>query len=500
MYVRKVRAGKKIFFQIGNKVNKKFVLLKHVGTASSPEQAGLLHQKALAECERLKQEARPALFPLMEEKEKAKLVNWHITGFHQVFGRVYDSIGFPQNHLRDLAIARIAYPRSKLATARYLEQYLGISLSEDKIYRFLDTLNKDELTQIAFDFVKKKRGNSMALVFYDVTTLYFESNDEDNLRKKGYSKDHKNDLPQIVIGLFVDKDGYPFDFDFYDGKTFEGHTFPRAVDNLIKKYHLDNLVVVTDAGMLSEQNINFLETLKLSYIVGARLKGMSEKFKRQIFNHDFSQNQIQEISVINPLKTSPTSDKPSIKRLIVEYSDKRAGKDKFNREKNIKALEIKIASKKPLTKRSKYLLVKGVDQILGIDQDKISLDQRHDGLKGYWTNLRPEVKSQEIIDQYRNLWKVEKVFRMSKSDLLERPIFHRREKRIAGHLLICFSSLLVMKETERLLKEINISLNKSIELLGKVGQGEMRLGKITMPIESETNPDVSKILDHILGH
>ncbi|MEK7595814.1 MAG: IS1634 family transposase [Patescibacteria group bacterium] len=497
MYVRKVRAGKKIFFQIGNKVNKKFVLVKHIGSASSPEQVELLHQKALAECERLKLEVRPTLFPLTPEREKAKLVNWRITGFHQVFGSVYNRIGFPSNHLRDLAIARIAYPRSKLATARYLEQYLGISLSEDRIYRFLDTLDKDELTKIAFNFVKKKNGNSMALVFYDVTTLYFETNGEDDLRKKGYSKDHKNDLPQIVIGLFVDKDGYPFDFDFYDGKTFEGHTFSVAVENLIKKYQLPNLVVVADAGMLSEQNISFLETQKLTYIVGARLKGMSEKFKQQIFNHNFTKNNLQEVLVSGNAAYQVDS---TTKRLIIDYSEKRARKNKFHREKLVKALEAKITSKKPLTKRSKYLLVQGKDQVLGIDQTKIDLDQRHDGLKGYWTNLKAETKPTEIIDQYHNLWKVEKAFRMSKSDLLERPIFHRKEKRIAGHLLICFSSLLVMKETERLLKEINISLARSIELLGKIGQGEMRLGKITMPIESDLTPETNQILNHILGH
>ena len=497
MFVRRIRSRKSTCFQIGNRINRQFTLVKHVGGSSDPDEIELLHQKALAECERLKLETRPSLFPLTPERERAKLVNWRITGFHQVFGSIYDRIGFPQNHLRDLAIARIAYPRSKLATARYLEQYLGISLSEDKIYRFLDTLDKNELTQIAFNFVKKKNSNSMALVFYDVTTLYFETNDEDGLRKKGYSKDHKNDLPQIVIGLFVDKDGYPFDFDFYDGKTFEGHTFSKAVDNLVKKYQFDNLVVVADAGMLSEQNINFLETLKLGYIVGARLKGMSEKFKSQIFSHDFTKCSTYEMF---PTNNTTSSKETNTKRLIVDYSEKRARKDNLNRERLVKVLEAKINSKKPLTKRSKYLLVQGKDQVLGIDQVKVDLDQRHDGLKGYWTNLKAEIKHQQVIDQYHNLWKVEKAFRMSKSDLLERPIFHRKEKRIAGHLLICFSSLLVMKETERLLKEIKISLNKSIELLGKIGQGEMRLGKITMPIESDLNPETDQILNQILGH
>ncbi len=394
MFVRKIKTRKSTCFQIGNRINRQFVLVKHVGGSSDPDEIKLLHQKALTECERLKLEIKPTLFPLSPEKEKAKLVNWRITGFHQVFGSVYDRIGFPSNHLRDLAIARIAYPKSKLATARYLEQYLGISLSEDRIYRFLDTLNKDELTQIAFNFVKKKNGNSMALVFYDVTTLYFEANDEDNLRKKSYSKDHKNDLPQIVIGLFVDKDGYPFDFDFYDGKTFEGHTFSVAVDNLVKKYQLPNLVVVADAGMLSERNISFLETLKLNYIVGARLKGMSEKFKTQIFSHDFTKNHVQEISI------SGNAANQNNKRLIVDYSDKRARKDKFNREKLVKVLEAKIKTKKLLTKRNKYLLVQGTDQILGIDQDKINLDQRHDGLKGYWTNLK---KKQNLLKSSINI-------------------------------------------------------------------------------------------------
>src|SRR5207248_1149593 len=155
------------------------------------------------------------------------------------------------------------------------------------------------------------------------------------------------------------------------------------------------------------------------------------------------------------------------------FSAKRAKKDKFNREKLIKKLEAKIAAKKEVIKKSKYLLLEDQGRVTGIDQEKIKQDKCHDGLKGYWTNLSDTVKPTEIIDQYHNLWKVEKAFRMSKSDLQERPIFHRKRKRITGHLLICFCSLLVMKETERILKPTNISLIKTIEILGRVGQGEM---------------------------
>lgn len=495
MYVRRVRAGKATCFQIGKKIKGKFVLIKHIGSASTPEQIEVLHVKALEELNHLKLEAQPSLFPASDTTTRAKLVNWQITGFHEIFGHIYDGIGFPKNILRDLVISRIAYPKSKSATVRYLDQYLGISLSEDKIYRFLDTLNKDELTKIAFDFVSQKN-HGIALIFYDVTTLYFEANDEDDLRKKGFSKDHKNELPQIVIGLFVDREGYPFDFDFYEGSTFEGHTFPKAIKALIEKYHFADLVVVADAGMLSEKNIGFLETEKLNYIVGARLKGLSEKFKERIFIHDFSKVPMFETNCEIKLETGKIANK----RLIIDFSDKRAKKDKFNREKLIKKLEAKIATKKEVIKKSKYLLLENQGTVTGIDQEKIKQDKRHDGLKGYWTNLKETVKPTEIIDQYHNLWKVEKAFRMSKSDLQERPIFHRKRKRINGHLLLCFCSLLVMKETERLLKPTNISLIKAIEILGRVGQGDMQLGKLKLPIDSELSKEAKIIFHRILGH
>jgi transposase len=495
MYVRKVKGKKATFFQIGQKVKGKFVLIKHVGSASRPKQIEALQLKAQGELGRIQLDRQPSLFPAVSTEARAKLANWRITGFHQIFGHIYDTIGFPKNILRDLVIARIAYPKSKSATVRYLDQYLGISLSEDKIYRFLDTLNKDELTRIAFDFVSKKN-NGIALIFYDVTTLYFESNDEDDLRKKGFSKDHKNELPQIVIGLFVDKDGYPFDFDFYEGSTFEGHTFPKAIKALIEKYHFADLVVVADAGMLSEKNIGFLEIEKLNYIVGARLKGLSEKFKERIFIHDFSKKPIFETNCEIKLETGEIADK----RLIIDFSDKRARKDTFNREKLIKKLEAKIAFKKGLIKKSKYLILENQGKVAGIDQEKIEQDKRHDGLKGYWTNLRETVKATEIIDQYHNLWKVEKAFRMSKSDLQERPIFHRKFKRINGHLLICFCSLLILKETERVLRPTDISLMKAIETLGKVGQGDMVLGKLQLPIDSELSQEAKSILHEVLGH
>lgn len=495
MYIRKAKSKKATWLQIGKKEKGKFVLIKHIGSASTPTQMEILQLKAKEELNHLKFTNQMALFANLNTPNRAKLTNWHITGFHQIFGCIYDSIGFPVGLLRDLVVARIVYPKSKLATSRYLDQYLGISVSEDKIYRFLDILNKNELTKIAFDFVSKKN-NGVALIFYDVTTLYFESDKDDELRAKGFSKDHKNDLPQILIGLFVDRDGYPFDFDFYQGSTFEGHTFPKAVRALTTKYQFENLVVVADAGMLSEKNINFLETENLNYIVGARLKGLSETIKKPIFLHDFTR--ISFFDTVYKIKIE--SGETRHKRLIIDYSVKRARKDNSNREKLIKKLKEKINSKKPLVRKSKYLILENQGTIAGIDTKKVELDKRHDGLKGYWTNLKPKNKPLQIIDQYHNLWKVEKAFRMSKSDLQERPIFHRKSTRINGHLLICFCSLLVMKEVERMLEPTKISLIKAIQILGKVGQGEATFEKLKLPIDSELSNEAKTIYRQILGH
>ena len=124
-----------------------------------------------------------SLFPEIKKSFKAKLLNWHITGYHLVFGKVYDLVGFSNNMLRDLVVARIVHPKSKDATVRYLRNYLGIMLSKDKIYRFLDTLDKNKLTEIAYKFVSLKN-NGISLIFYDVTTLHFETEKEDDFRKK----------------------------------------------------------------------------------------------------------------------------------------------------------------------------------------------------------------------------------------------------------------------------------------------------------------------------
>ena len=486
MFVRRIKSRKSTCFQIGEKRYGKFKLIKHVGCASTINEIEILQVKSKQELEDLLFKNQISLFPGINKSFKAKLLSWHITGYHLVFGFVYKLIGFPDNILRDLVVARIVYPRSKDATARYLQNYLGISLHRDKIYRFLDTLDKNKLTKIAYEFVSLKN-NGVSLIFYDVTTLHFETEKEDEFRKKGFSKDHRGDMPQVLIGLFVDYEGYPFDFDYFTGNTFEGHTFKTSVKKLIKKYQFRNLTVVADAGMLSEDNLSYLEAKKINYIVGARLKNTKDEMVKQIIDHNYKIESINEIKLDN-------------QRLIVEYSEVRAKKDAKNREKIIDKLKRKLETGKQVVHKNKFLAWKNNDKTTSIDDKKIEEDKQFDGLKGYIANKGNQSNFKEIIDQYHNLWKVEKAFRMSKSDLKERPVFHQEIKRIKSHLILCFVSLLVMKESEKILKQKNYTVERTIEIIGKVGEGEIRIGNTKMPLESELNQESKDILKLFLGH
>lgn len=191
MYIRKVKSRKSICFQIGKKQSGLFKVVEHIGCTQKDSEVEALHQKAKQRLWQLNFENQLSLFP-QTSPFKAKLVKWHVTGYHRVFGTVYDAVGFPATLLRDLVIARIVYPRSKIATVRFLNNTLGISIAKDQVYRFLDTLDKDTITDTAYRFVSSRQyKKTLSLAFYDVTTLYFESDNEDDLRQKGFSKDHR---------------------------------------------------------------------------------------------------------------------------------------------------------------------------------------------------------------------------------------------------------------------------------------------------------------------
>ena len=389
-----------------------------------------------------------------------------VIGPELIFGKLFDKIGFnqiPSELFRHLVITRLVYPGSKLKTVDYLQRYKGITISVDRIYRFLDKLQnkyKKQVEQISFNYTKKILGNKISVIFYDLTTLYFEAEDEDDLRKIGFSKDGKSQKPQIMLGLLVGLDGYPIGYDIFEGNTFEGHTFIPILEKFQKKFNFNKPIVVADAGLLSKSNIYALETKHYQYILGARIKREQSSIKQKILKLDLSDGEIEEV-VLNTTKSKT--------RLIISYSSKRAKKDQNNRKKGLARLEKKIKSGK-LTKQhinnrgyNKYLKLTGNIKIK-IDYDKFRDDQKWDGLKGYVTNS--DLEKKEVLENYSNLWLIEKAFRISKTDLRIRPIYHRLKSRIEAHICVSFSAYAIYKELERILykAKASFSVKKASEL------------------------------------
>ncbi len=372
-----------------------------------------------------------------------------------IFGTLFDRLGFntiTDVLFRHLVIARLAFPASKLKTVDYLYRYQGIVIDVDSIYRFLDKVKsryQKTVEQITFAYTKKILKDQVNVVFYDLTTLYFEAEAEDDLRKVGFSKDGKFNQPQIMIGLLVGRDGYPIGYDIFEGNTFEGHTLIPIIKQFEAKFHLRKPIVVADAGLLSKDNLTELTDGEYAYIVGARIKNESETTKQQILSFTLSDQENQIIT------------KEDGNLLIVSYSDKRAEKDKHNREKGLKRLEKNIhvgkLTKQQINNRgyNKFLKLTG-EVTVAIDYQKYKDEKKWDGLKGYITNTDLEAKT--VIENYIQLWQIEKAFRISKTDLRIRPIYHRLKGRIEAHICIAFVAYTIYKELERLLHVSRLSL------------------------------------------
>ena len=474
MFIRRLknRSGS-TSVQVIQKINGRYKVLKTIGCATLLHDIEKLESHAKQEIERLT--AQPKLF-LSEQDELidktlSTLENSDIRtiGPEIIFGKIYDSIGFNkvgEDMFRNLVISRLVFPLSKLKTVEYIERFQGIKISIDSIYRFLDKLNdklKIQVEQIAYNHTLKVLKGKINVVFYDMTTLYFEASDEDDLRKTGFSKDGKHQNPQIFIGLLVGLEGYAIGYDIYEGNIYEGHTLIPFIKKISEKFKIEKPIIVADAGLLSKNNIKSLEENQYEYILGGRLKNESNEIKEMILADHYSDDLLKSYQ------------KTETSRVIVHYSDKRAKKDEYNRTRGLTRLEKKIKSGK-LTKSSinnkgynKYLKLNGEVEIT-IDYDKYQQDNVWDGLKGYITNTK--LTDKEVLENYKQLWHIEKAFRMSKTDLRIRPIYHRLQRRIEAHICISFTAYCIYRELERVLKEEKsaISLRQAAELTHNIYQ------------------------------
>lgn len=487
MFVRKKpNASGTISIQIVDKSLGRYRVVKTIGKSSSPE-----------EVEKLMEEGRKWIkaytgqvdmfAQLNKEAEQKQTIEYLISNIENILlngsqlllEKIYDSIGFSQiddKELKQLVIARLSQPMSKSATVAYLKDYFNEDIHYQKIYRYMDKLGstqQEEVQKISVEHTRKIMGGVIELIFYDVTTLYFETDKTDELRELGFSKDGKPSQPQIVLGLLVSCDGYPLSYSIFNGSQYEGHTMLPVVEDFIHRFKLKDFVIVADSGLMNRKNKELLEAAGYKYILGARIKNESKKIKDWIFSLPKRERAFYECY-------------KGTDRLIVGYSDRRAKKDCYNRDKGVRRLQKAYRSGK-ITKEN--VNKRGYNKFIDIDKDvkvfinqkKIEEDERWDGLKGYLTNT--DLSAEEIYRQYNSLWVIEKAFRVTKGTIELRPMFHFTPRRIEAHVCICFVAFKVYKELERILKEkkINLSVDKVISIAKTI-----TTLKIKLPESGET--------------
>lgn len=396
---------------------------------------------------------------LEEERATAVLDNIDailLNGAKLILDKVYDSIGFNRigdSVLRNLVAARLCQPMSKMATVEYLKSHFDEDVSLSKIYRYLDKLyntQQEAVQRISVDHTLSVLGGRVEMLFYDVTSLYFESFAEDDLRAPGFSKDGKTAETQIILGLLVCENGYPLSYSIFNGAQYEGYTMIPIIDDFKQRFGLNDFVVVADSGFMIKRNISMLRSGGYKFIVGGRIRKVDNETAKWVISLPHEDGQYHE-------RVMDNGD-----RLIVSYSSKRAAKDALNRTKGVERLRNAFASgkitKDKINKRgySKFLEIdKDVD--VRICNEKIREDEKWDGLKGYVTNT--SLPPDEVVAQYHGLWVVERAFRISKGTIETRPIFHFTEKRIEAHVCLCFVAYKVYKELERVIAELDLGMS-----------------------------------------
>jgi transposase len=464
MFVRKKqnRSGSTTIVIIDKKSGK-FKPIVTLGTSSDAARIAMLYRKGLEWIDRY--EWQTDLFRSHEEEQEeekateqvlSRIENILLNGAQLLLHHVFRQVGFDaidDEILKELVTARLCQPLSKSGTVDYLKSHFDEDIELHQIYRYLDKLHnsqQEKIQQISVEHTRKILGGKIGLVFYDVTTLYFESDYGDGLRERGYSKDGKHSQPQVVLGLLVSTGGYPLSYSLFSGSQYEGYTMIPIVEDFVSRFELEDFVVVADSGLMNQKNIEMLEQGGYKYIIGAKIKSENAVVKSWMLSLEKLDGAFYE------------RNKSETCRLIVGYSMNRAKKDAYNREKGVKRLTKAYGrgtlTKENINKRGYNKFLEISDNVeVRINAEKIIEDMQWDGLKGYATNT--SLPAEEVYKQYRDLWYIERAYRVTKGSLEMRPMFHFTPKRIEAHVCICFVAYKVYKELERILKQTGIPLS-----------------------------------------
>jgi transposase len=393
-----------------------------------------------------------------------------VTGFDKIIQSAQGKRQFDlQEIIKLILVQRFDLPSSKLRTYERQDEHGFEGIDLQHVYRAMDAIAflEDAIQTQAFNIVSKATGGVVDCFFFDVTTLYFESVTQDDLREFGFSKDQKYHSVQIVLALVVDSQGLPIAYEVFKGNLAETKTLVPVLEKLRSRFAINNVTVVCDRGLASRQNVIALQEAQFHFVIATKLRSISKKLRI---------NDLSAYQFLPGQDTTPKEDRVRFRvmehpqyantQLIATYSPSRAKKDKDDRERLIEKLKQKLsdASDKTSVKKlisnggyKKYTTVKE-GSLLTLNEKTIEEDAKWDGFHGIAVANSAQLSVGQALARYRDLWHVEEAFRIAKCTLKTRPIFHRLSHRIKTHVLLCFMNLFFERFLEHLLRKKNFDL------------------------------------------
>ena len=454
--------------QIVEKIRGQRKILEHIGSAHTESELAALIAVARGKIHAGQQPLDLGLEPGAQVRSGGEaVVRRHSSELlWQTLTSTFDALGFDavaDETFKTLVCARLVEPTSKLDTPRVLDD-IGVDaphLSSIKraLARCVERDYRTVLATACWEHVTAAGGPGAALVLYDLTTLYFEAEKEDGLRKVGMSKERRVD-PQITVGLLVARDGFPLDLHVFEGNKAETKTLIPIINAFQERHQVSDMVVVADAGMLSAANLNALEDAGLSFIVASR----TSKAPKELEDHFGRRgNAIDDGEVVELTRPMGQGRERRDRRVVWHYKWQRAQRDRRTLNAQIDRAQ-RVADRAEPLKKQRFVKVTG--QTVALDEASIERARQSAGFKGYVTNIDPKIMDgHAVVAAYHDLWKVEQSFRMAKSDLKARPIFHRTRDSIEAHLTIVFAALAIARHLQNC---TGMSIKKIVRILRRI--------------------------------
>ena len=445
-------------------------IIRHMGSVPDGKPLEALVQLARLEMVRIQEQTKPSLFPAesyvdevvtarlrpkstgplpIADARKLEEERRICLGFHEAMGTLYDTLGFSKvfdaRHkmsrrlFKQAVLLRLATPGdSKRAHSRQISKEAGVEVPVDKFYRMMDAVTEERIEQLkqrVSDETVGMLGGRLRVLFFDVTTLSFASEQADDLRKKGFSKDGKPQKVQVVLALIQTQEGLPVTYELFPGNTADVSTLEPAMRRLNEQFDLDQMIVVADSGMLSKENLALLNSLGCDYVVAARLRSLNQAHTKAIVGE-------QSWKVLSTGRKVAEHTLGG-RRLILRYCPKKAVRDVHKREQAVEKVKKRLTRGVKGTGRSGRFL-KVDPEGVRLDKAAIARDENYDGLHGVWASLK-DMTPEQVYTHYGELWRIEEGFRVMKHTMAVRPMFHWVERRVRAHVAICFVAFALLR-------------------------------------------------------